>query len=418
MNNKKILYFDYWTIGLHNFKLFDHHLKANGFDTKLFHIGSWRNKTPDFQVIQNIPCCDIRHYKTNLIHKVLERERPQALVMLNSTHITDRSVILSCRKLGIETIYLAHGTLMQEDDKNIAVVNQSFKGTKVRRALKHIKGTLINFLYSSFKYDWKNVFRLHAYKVIFESFFSPATYLFFPPPSFDLRPDLTLVYGENDAQFFKDRQDKARIKIVGNPELDSYFLNLNSLASNREEFLSENKIPLSKPYVIYVEEGTVEDKLWTNEDRLHFVKEIYEACERQGRHLVIKLHPRTFNGPHYASFLALDKITILTKTNIPKLVFFADRCISHYSTVLIYPMLLNKPILVPRWGNSLTLFAANTEKEVTFVNSKADLDNLLICNTLVYDRAEYLNKFVPFRDGRTSERIAEYILEKTNDSLE
>ena len=38
MQRKKILYFDYWTVGIRNFKLFDEHLKARGYETKLLHL--------------------------------------------------------------------------------------------------------------------------------------------------------------------------------------------------------------------------------------------------------------------------------------------------------------------------------------------------------------------------------------------
>ena len=57
MRQKKILYFDYWTVGIKNFKFFDQDLKDNGFTTKLRHLNSWRGiNEPISQVIQGIDC--------------------------------------------------------------------------------------------------------------------------------------------------------------------------------------------------------------------------------------------------------------------------------------------------------------------------------------------------------------------------
>ena len=189
-------------------------------------------------MIDGIDCYDIRYYNTNFIHNVLEQERPVAVVMLNSTFITDRSLILSCKKLNIKSIYLAHGALIREEfiDKSIKVFNESFKGTRLQRAIKNLRGTVLNFLVSTARFNKKILLTLHPYSVLLNTLINPGTYLFFPPPSFDLEPDLVLVYGKDDADFYLNRLqiDPCKVMIVGNPELDSFFQNSDVISQDKD----------------------------------------------------------------------------------------------------------------------------------------------------------------------------------------
>ena len=338
-----------------------------------------------------------------------------AVVILNSTHITDRTIILSCKNLGIHVIYLAHGSLIREEyiDKSIDAFNKSFKGIRLKKAFGHF-GTIINFLYSTFKYDKRKFITPHPYRVLLNTFINPGGYMFFPPPSYDLMPDLTLVYGKDDREFFKKRQDVSKIKIIGNPELDNYFLQLDSISQERDEFLDSLNLPKGKKYIVYIEEGTVEEKLWSNETRLNFINQIKLVCEEVDLHLVVKLHPRAAKGPNFNSIKSIEGITVLADVNFPKLINFSEKCVSHYSTTLIYAMLLGKPILVPRWGNSKQLYKANSANEVTFVYSLSEFKEYLLNRNCHYDRQAYLDNYVPFRDGKTSIRIAQYILNLIN----
>ena len=50
----KIVYFDYWTGGIHNFKAIDFELKKLGHNTLLFHIGSFNESVKSYEIIENI----------------------------------------------------------------------------------------------------------------------------------------------------------------------------------------------------------------------------------------------------------------------------------------------------------------------------------------------------------------------------
>ncbi|MCX8491780.1 MAG: polysialyltransferase family glycosyltransferase [Cyclobacteriaceae bacterium] len=416
MLNRKILYFDYWIAGIHNFRLFDKDLRNNGFETKLVHLGSWRDsKSQVYQKIEGIECFDIKYYGTSLLFNILKAESPKLVIMLNASSITDRAVVLACKRLGIKLVYLMHGALTREEfiEDSIESTNESLKTNRLLKSFKHLKGTIPNYLYSLFKYDKRFLFRWYPYGLLMKTFINPAKYINFPPPSFDLSPDLSLVYGNIDKRFYGKLffGVDTHIRIVGNPTLDSYFLQLKDISSDKDFFLTQNSIPLEKPYVTYIEEGLVEDKFWDNEYRLDFLESISKVCTAVGLHLVVKLHPRTAKGSNFNSLLQLKGITLLTDVNFAKLVYFTDKCISHYSTTLIYPMLLDKPILVPRWGKSEFVPTLYKEGEVTFVESIDQLKEYLKMDKIAYDRKKYILDYVPFTDGKTKERIVNHILE-------
>lgn len=411
----KIIYFDYWTIGINNFVFFDSLLKAKGVETKLIHLSSWRGIVrDDHQIIHGIDCYDIRYYNTNIIYQVLKEEMPDAVVMLNASFITDRTIILSCKSLGIKSTYLMHGSITREDfiEESAKSINHSMKKNRFNRALKHVRGTVFNYLFAITRFNYKYLFKLHAYKVLFRTFIDPGNYLHFPPPSFDLIPDLTLVYSTLDLEYYQKRllSSNSVIEVVGNPDMDKYFKEIGIIEENKEQFCRTNNIPTDKPYITYIEEGLVEDKIWDNDYRIKFFNEINEICNEQGFHLVIKIHPRTTNGPYLDSFSLLKGVTVLSHTNFTKLIFFTSKCISHYSTTLIYPMLLGKVILVPRWGQSASLLTIYTDKEVTFVYSLDEFKMRISDSNFQYNRSNYINNFVSFKDGKTSERIANHIL--------
>lgn len=415
MLRKKILYFDYWTVGIKNFKLFDDQLKSQGFETKLVHLNSWKNiDGPAYETIEGIACFDIKHYGTIYLHEVLKKENPLAVVMLNASFVTDRTIILSCKKLGIRSIYVMHGALTREEfiEESIKTINKSMKWAKFRRGLAHMKGAVINYLDSIFRYNSKLLLTIHPYKVLLGTLMNPGTYLHFPPPSFDLKPDLTFVYGLSDYTFYTKRLKlpEQSVKVVGNPDLDPYFQGMDKVGRDKISFLKANNIPANKPYITYIEEGLAEDKIWENEYRIRFFKQVNAACMESGFHLVIKLHPRTAGGPYCASFNDLLNVTILTRVNFPDLIYHTDKCVSHYSTTLIYAMLMDKPILVPRWGKSSELFNIYSPTEVTFAPTIGDFKKLIQQTSFHYDREEYIRNLVPYKDGKTAERIANNII--------
>jgi hypothetical protein len=104
----KVLFLDGWTRGLHNFIPVARGLEAQGIECLLVHRGSWGNDPgrAKEERLNGLLCRDISYYRTRLIHKVLERESPNVVLLLTTNFFSDRSAILAARALGILSCFV------------------------------------------------------------------------------------------------------------------------------------------------------------------------------------------------------------------------------------------------------------------------------------------------------------------------
>src|SRR3569832_1281262 len=99
---KKVVFFDYWTKGIHNFVPLYEVLRKDGVTCQLLHLGSWRDSSiPASQVINEIECIDIVEYGEE-IKKDNQTKKPTEKEMLNTTMTVDRTINRICRSLGIK----------------------------------------------------------------------------------------------------------------------------------------------------------------------------------------------------------------------------------------------------------------------------------------------------------------------------
>ncbi|HHX69828.1 MAG TPA: hypothetical protein GX708_17505 [Gallicola sp.] len=54
---------------------------------------------------------DISYYKTKLIRKVIEKEKPSIILIINLSFVFDRAIVKIAKKNNIKIVYLAHGSL-------------------------------------------------------------------------------------------------------------------------------------------------------------------------------------------------------------------------------------------------------------------------------------------------------------------
>ena len=150
---KKIMYFDKWTRGIKHFAFFDQSLKKIGVETFLFHLSSIVDNEKNNIVLQGIETRDIKNYKTIFIHNVIEIEKPDLVILLNVDQILDRAIILSCHKLKIKVLFIAHGSFNVNllDAKNSEVANNIYSKNKFRKSITYIKRYLPNYIYSLYK---------------------------------------------------------------------------------------------------------------------------------------------------------------------------------------------------------------------------------------------------------------------------
>jgi len=348
----KVLYFDYWLKGYKNFIQIDAHFKEKGINTKLFHIGSWRETTKILTNVEGLDCYDIKFYNTNLVSKVIEYETPDIIVLLNISFLIDRVIIDTCKRKNIKVIYLAHGKL-----SNIGILNEYISSSNKKiwytiynKFRKEIFFTIYNYFYNLILN--KKFFFLMSQ--LFKLIKSPGKFQSFSTFCEELNIDKYLVYYQSDKEmmikklFFPEK----KIFVIGNPELYKF---KETVIINKDIFINQLQINTLK-YILYLEDGLVYNKIWKLNDWLLFLSDLYSYCFQENITLIIKLHPKT-EKQILNEFIKNKNIKIFTNICMKNLVFYSDFCISHYSSTIIYPLILNKPVLSPRWGisNKLTL---------------------------------------------------------------
>src|SRR5574337_581555 len=131
----RVLYVDHWTLGLHNFKMYDSLLKNRGCTTKLFHIGSYRSEKQSRQILDGIECLDISYYRTKNIGRILDYEKPDVIIALNHFELFERSLFKAAHNRSIPCIYVMHGIRLED----LASYQQFYgSNTGLNRRLKKI----------------------------------------------------------------------------------------------------------------------------------------------------------------------------------------------------------------------------------------------------------------------------------------
>jgi hypothetical protein len=353
----KIAYFDYWTVGISNFVSYDRELKARGHQTMLLHLGSLRAQVPREETIDGILCRDISWYDTSLFHSVLERERPDVLVNLNAKSLMDRSVFLSCRKLGIKTIFVPHGVnaYVDEPDLGVALLEKSFNGfwSKMSRGRKYLSSVIPNYLYSIFHISPATLPR--ALWIIYSYFHNPGRAVILPSFIDELVTDKILAFSNRSREhFIKIGYPAERIRVVGNHRYDRLLRRRDAQDFHIEQLPAtlQPLVRAGEPYALILDDAFPEMMNlggWTHEYRNEHFNKIAARLAEDGYRAVFKLHPGSevehihITHPGALAFHHAD---------LDALIYHAKFCISHNSTTVENSLLLDKPVLQPFWGLS------------------------------------------------------------------
>ncbi len=408
-HQKKVLYFDYWTKGIKNFLYFDNQLKNAGFSTKLVHFSSFKNlKTELYETIEGLDCVEIRSYKTNFLYKVIEKEIPDMIIILNIGGFLERAIIIAAHRLEIPVVYLSHGALVDaEKAKDVRAFNTYFFNKYFSRFKRVAFILLPNYLASILKYSARKLLTSYPYKIILRSFTNPARVIFFPEynDAFDLSVDMAIVYSENDKQLLQQTAfPPEKIQVTGNPDFDQFLQQYNSGEIPER--------PSIDPYILYIDESFVTDGICSLEEHIHFLQDLEREANVCNKKFYVKLHPRSYT--HLEVYTTnLPNTVFFTNVNLYPIFYWAEAVISNYSSILLFVMLVDKTILAPRWSVAEKVARLYEEGIVTYCSSPAQLREALMKgqNFDQNKRSTFLKKHITFFDGQARERIADLMVQ-------
>lgn len=432
---KKILYVDYWTVGIGEFLLYDPFLRKAGYETMLFHYGSFRDPNiAKEETINGLLCRDISWYGTRNLVKILRREKPDVLVMLNFGNILDRAMTRACWLLNIPTVYLMHGIRANnpEEAKEWLKWDERANFNVLRRIAKvphYLLSLIPMYLRVCLAQDPLFVFRGHTYSYLFGMLLNPARTVLYPSGFPDTMATRTLVYSQKDREFFVNtlRFPADSVMVVGNPKLDDIGEYIRQGAGDKKAMMTGMGMNPDREYMLFLDSDGVEggQKGFTHEVQKQFIADIAEMTWKAGYELIIKPHPST-NIKRFQGILdALPrKVGLTSGFTLAPLVYHAEVVLGQCSTTLQHAIALRKPLLIANWLHDIDQIDAyilnggglpcNTKEELYAY--LADMDSTKR-KTAQMNEA-YIEKYLGPTDFQTVERVVEIITSLISDGWE
>jgi hypothetical protein len=421
----QVVFFDYWTEGIHNFLPIAEKLRGEGIDSKLVHLGSWYDPQIAIEeTIKGLPCSDIRYYGGS-IQNVIERESPRVLVALNTTLPMDRVVNRICRTTGVKTVYLMHGILPVGHNIEEATrrINKYLSVARRLRKLPKYARIISLYMKALLKDSFYEFADLSNYLHFLQGLLSPGNVLFRPWPHKDIYSDRALVYAEVYRELFINEvgYPPERVVVVGNPNLDPAFdlLRDNNAYSQSYSLLQQIGVPQGRLAVVYMEEAWAALGFagWNEATLLEEVRQIASAVQCAGMDLIVKMHPSCSPDPLRRAFSDERHVHIISEANLPRLVFGCVATLGRMSTTLMLPVVLHRPLIVPLWSPGSGQFEyyvkqgvgipASTPENLTRVLMQLEEEYAKNLNL----REVFIRRFITYTDGLSWERITHEIME-------
>lgn len=422
---KKILFFDYWTVGIHNFLPVAERLRTRGVDCMLLHLGSWQDPTiPTEETIQGVSCRDIRAYGGDL-RRALVAEEPYAVLSLNTSMIMDRTLHRLCRSLSIRTVYMMHGVIATgtDHDLSLRLLNRHWNLSRRLGKLRKYAGLSVSYLKAIAQDRVIDLLHPATYGHFVQLVLQPGAAFEHPWKHKDGCADEALVY----APVYRDLMIEARgysperVTVVGNPNLDDVFAlkKRQDAAAVFAEYAARIGLPSGRRFAVYIEDGFVEQGGvgWTDDIRVAEIGQVAAATNAAGLDLVVKMHPVSRTEPVLAHFSGKPGVRVLLKADLPKLLGASVAAVGHVSTALMIPIALDKPLLVPAWSQGMELSKGNYAQEgvaevitdpAALTSAFRDLDG--VREKLQGSRRRFEEQFIGPMDGGAWDRIVERVL--------
>lgn len=404
----KILFFDYWLKGIANFSRLIPEIKKQCpyAEVKMIHVGSWKeaqqtlvNKHEGFNSF------DISYYHTWSLLKVLKKESPDVLVMLNLSFLLDKSLVVFCRYLGVKIIYLSHGKFLSNTEDLLS----SF-----------VKKDLKKSFYSKIRIDTINILRNYLLSTLIDrhpmNFIKSMIAMIKDPLSMtlnskythELDADCKLVYYESDKQILMSQRNfpDINIHVVGNPELDAF---VNNPLIPKDVFLSNNGLS-ERPYLLYLDDGYVQARLMEKSVWHAHLSEISDIAQKANMQLVVKLHPRTHLSEHAEFFTNKGIISFGKEIDFKSLIAYSHTVTSLVSTTISFALILNKRVITPRWGITNDIMHNYPDNVIHYSNSSEDFYEWLTNNKLCNTDQNYIKHNLGIVDGKAIPRVVSHIL--------
>jgi|GEM_PF-5128089 len=356
---KKIIFLDDWSASYeHIVKRITGIIGNDNIAYKFIHLDSLNNKSKmiKHELRENVEIRDVTAYKHPLdIIGILKDEQPDLVIVFDKGSLTQRAYVHACRKLGIKTLQLQHGSLISSDD------NQSF--SKKRRGFRfyyknfsRISVSVLIYIITCMKID--AFFFIKPEKVKYLITFLTNYRKFFHDMRDDVLCDKVLCFSEKDRHTLmkNDLYPLKSIKVIGNYFLGdlSKYMQVSDSEFKREFLLSQG-LRQDYSYITLISQALAEDnwKDFSGEKICCLIEDIYyNILQNSDKFLIVKLHPREqpekyrriINNPEL-----MKRIVIMKDGDLNALIKVSDAVLGFFSSALLTAAAFKKKVFIIRW---------------------------------------------------------------------
>jgi len=346
---KKIIGFDSWTKGAHHYQRLLPELAKQSIQLTLVHIGSWGNEPscPIEQKIGMLLTRDIKFYGGDEFERILDIEKPDAVIFLSTQTFAHRALIRYCNQRSIPTMNLYHGLVSVQDtvtdeSESSLVARVQYVLSKVGKLLKHTLPCYIKSLIrtrASCK-EW-NRFLLDIYYMA--TGINP-----FRPASDDSKTSKCCVYVEADVEhavscYGFDRRD---VSVVGNPDFLQFGLEQSMIGSWR------SPEETSEPSIMYIDCGFATGGYFFSsaQDFINHLIYTSHLLSGQGFKLCVKLKPHQEGAYFLEKSIKSAGIELVSNEAFLQKLMTCKACIVETTTLAMVPAMVGMPLLFAQYG--------------------------------------------------------------------
>jgi hypothetical protein len=354
---------------------------------------------------------DFEDYKTKNMIKILEKEKPDAIIIGNDFDFRIRSFIPAAKKLKIPVILLLQTPFFDYYYRKMNVETAKGRFTVINQKKME--------LVKNYFYMIKNYLRTQSITSIIKMIFRDCLAIKSPKMEWGRNNcDLILVTGKSWKKDLEDKGVKSKIIITGMVHFDSKIEQIKSLQNQNQKENKKLKIVLlTTPLKEHGLMSTVNWEKIMKDIISSIIPEFEEKCE-----LFIKIHPTSERIHEYRSLINKMgiKIPILQNENLIETLWNADLVIAYgYSGSIIDAVVLKKPILITNFLNlDISNFPHLKEGLATEIKNPIILRNQIERWEFKknVDADEFIKKYFHKIDGKSTERTVDAIIELINNN--
>jgi len=337
-------------------------------------------------------------------HAVLDRYRPDAVVVIQDTLLLERFVVRRANELGRPTLVVQWAfSFPQSMYDRLRTIKQGQKasrgqGGRAKRLVGPISGRAYHTALSALglKFNLVNSYgggEAKQFAVMGEAF---------------------------REQFVRQGVTGKEIVVTGHPTHDAVFRQAQALdLARRLEIRQRHRLAAGKTVVLYATQPVLWRKVMTHETLRRNVEAVASAVHRDpGRQLVLKLHPRE-DPADYAFCADLDPpVQVIPQAELPELIAVCDLFVSSSSSTILLAMMLDRPIVtvnfdeVPHFDQYVGIGGTlHVRSHAEFAEAlEKVLHDESTRSLLAGQRRSVLERYTRF-DGHAAERIATLLSE-------